>query len=174
MFRILRRCARTGLATLPLEPARDADYELAGEKLLESIRRLRGGRSLYVREVDAGSCNGCEIEISALTSPVYDAERFGVHVTASPRHADVLLVTGPVTRQMELALKMTYEAAPEPKIVVACGDCALDGGAFAGSYAVAGAVEDVLPVDIRIKGCPPKPSAILGALLAAVERAGKA
>jgi len=120
--------------------------------------------------VDAGSCNGCELEIAALETPVYDIERFGVHFVASPRHADVLLVTGPVTRQMKLALRKTYEATPEPRIVVATGDCAINCGVYAGSYAVSGPVESFIPVDIKIKGCPPTPLAILRGLLAAAER----
>ncbi|MEK7288525.1 MAG: NADH-quinone oxidoreductase subunit B family protein, partial [Elusimicrobiota bacterium] len=146
----------------------EKEFELTGAELKEKIKKLLGGRSLHIREVDAGSCNGCELEITALASPVYDIERFGVHFVASPRHADVLLVTGPVTRQMELALKKTYEATPEPKIVIATGDCAINCGIYAGSYAVSGPVESIIPVDIKIMGCPPTPLAIMRALLAAM------
>jgi Ni,Fe-hydrogenase III small subunit len=118
-------------------------------------------RSLRIRQVDAGSCNACEWECTALTNPVYDIQRFGIDFVASPRHADVLLVTGPVSRQMELALKRTYSATPEPRLVVACGDCAKDGGIYKGSYAVANGVANVIPVDGAIPGCPPTPTAIL-------------
>jgi Ni,Fe-hydrogenase III small subunit/Pyruvate/2-oxoacid:ferredoxin oxidoreductase delta subunit len=133
--------------------------------------RIRGrlGRSLHVRQVDAGSCNGCELEIAAMTNPLYDAERFGIHLVASPRHADVLLVTGPVTRNMELALRRTYAAAPEPRVVVAVGACGCSGGIFGeGTYAAIGGVDRVLPVDVYIPGCPPRPQAILNGLLVAM------
>jgi Ni,Fe-hydrogenase III small subunit len=122
------------------------------------------GRSLRIRQVDAGSCNACEWECTALTNPIYDIQRFGIDFVASPRHADVLLVTGPVSRQMELALKRTYIATPEPKLVIACGDCALDGGIYKGSYAVANGVSNVIPVDAAVTGCPPSPVAIVMAL----------
>ena len=147
----------------------------AGLSLQESAARLRErihgclGRSLHVRQVDAGSCNGCELEIAATTNPVYDLERFGIHLVASPRHADVLLVTGPVTRNMEIALRRTYEAAPEPRIVVAVGACGCSGGIFGeGTYAAVGGVDRVLPVDVYIPGCPPRPQAILNGLLVAM------
>ncbi|MEO8501279.1 MAG: NADH-quinone oxidoreductase subunit NuoB [Vicinamibacteria bacterium] len=133
--------------------------------------RIRGrlGRSLHVRQVDAGSCNGCELEIAAAANPVYDLERFGIHFVASPRHADVLLVTGPVTRNMEIALRRTYEAAPDPRIVVAVGACGCSGGIFGeGTYAAIGGVDKVLPVDVYIPGCPPRPQAILNGLLVAM------
>ena len=133
--------------------------------------RIRGrlGRSLHVRQVDAGSCNGCELEIAATTNPLFDLERFGVHFVASPRHADVLLVTGPVTRNMEIALRRTYEATPEPRIVVAVGACGCSGGIFGeGGYAALGGVDRVLPVDVYIPGCPPRPQAILNGLLVAM------
>ncbi len=123
------------------------------------------GRSLRIRQVDAGSCNACEWECTALTNPVYDIQRFGIDFVASPRHADILLVTGPVSRQMELALKKTYLATPEPRLVVACGDCALDGGVYQGSYAVTSGVSNVIPVDFYIPGCPPVPIEILSAFL---------
>ena len=150
----------------PLDPVHVA--ELA-ERLDQSARR-RLGRSLSIREVDAGSCNGCELEIHALNNPFYDLERFGIKFTASPRHADVLLVTGPVTQNMREALERTYAATPDPKWVVAVGDCAFDGGLFKGSYAVAGGVGAVLPVDLHIKGCPPSPVQLLQGLLALLER----
>jgi Ni,Fe-hydrogenase III small subunit len=138
-------------------------------KSLERNARRRLGRSLSIRQVDAGSCNGCELEIHALNNAFYDLERFGLHFVASPRHADVLLVTGPVTKNMREALQRTYNATPDPKWVVALGDCALDGGIFAGSYAVAGGVSDVVPVDLHIRGCPPSPVAILKGLIALLQ-----
>ena len=131
------------------------------------------GRSLHIREVDAGSCNGCEVEIVALNSPVYDAERFGVHFVASPRHADLLLVTGPVTRNMELALRKTYDAMPAPRLVVAVGACGCSGGIFGVNYATRGAVDAVIPVDVYIPGCPPNPHALLQGLLLAIGRLPK-
>lgn len=132
-----------------------------------AFKRL--GRSLSIREVDAGSCNGCELEINALSNPYYDLERFGLRFVASPRHADVLLVTGPVTKNMREALERTYEAMPAPKWVVSAGDCAADGGCFAGSYAVVGGVSKVIPVDLHIPGCPPSPLELLGGLLTLLE-----
>jgi Ni,Fe-hydrogenase III small subunit/formate hydrogenlyase subunit 6/NADH:ubiquinone oxidoreductase subunit I len=146
-----------------------------GLSLSESAARLRErihgrlGRSLHVRQVDAGSCNGCEMEIAATTNPIYDLERFGIHLVASPRHADVLLVTGPVTRNMEIALRRTYDAAPDPRVVVAVGACGCSGGIFGeGTYAAVGGVDTVLPVDVYIPGCPPRPQAILSGLLVAM------
>ena len=133
--------------------------------------RRRLGRSLSIREVDAGSCNGCELEIHALNNAYFDVERFGLRFVASPRHADVLMVTGPVTKNMRDALERTYHAVPNPKWVVAIGDCARDGGCFAGSYAVVGGVSEVLPVDLHIPGCPPTPTVMLKGLLALLERA---
>jgi Ni,Fe-hydrogenase III small subunit len=133
---------------------------------LERAARRRLGRSLSIREVDAGSCNGCELEIHALNNAFYDLERFGLHFVASPRHADVLLVTGPVTRNMREALERTYNATPDPKWVVAVGDCAVDGGIFSSSYAVVGGVSGVVPVDLHIRGCPPDPIQLLKGLLA--------
>src|SRR6478736_826134 len=135
--------------------------EAAVEELATALQRAarrRLGRSLAIREVDAGSCNGCELEIHALNNPFYDVERFGLRFVASPRHADVLIVTGPVTKNMREALERTYAATPAPKWVVAVGSCALDGGIFAGSYAVAGGVSAVVPVDLHIRGCPPDPT----------------
>ena len=131
------------------------------------------GRSLRIRQIDAGSCNACEWECTALTNPIYDIQRFGIDFVASPRHADVLLVTGPVSRQMELALKRTYIATPGPKLVVACGDCAKDGGIYKGSYAVTNGVENVVPVDGYIPGCPQTPIAILLGLYQLIDRRTK-
>jgi Ni,Fe-hydrogenase III small subunit len=138
---------------------------------LDRASRRRLGRSLSIREVDAGSCNGCELEIHALNNAFYDLERFGLRFVASPRHADVLFVTGPVTKNMCEALARTYAATPDPKWVVAVGDCAADGGIFAGSYAVEGGVSRVVPVDLHIRGCPPDPLALLKGLLALIEGA---
>jgi Ni,Fe-hydrogenase III small subunit len=132
--------------------------------------RRRLGRSLSIREVDAGSCNGCELEIHALNNAYYDVERFGLRFVASPRHADVLMVTGPVTRNMREALQRTYAATPNPKWVVAVGDCAADGGIFSASYAVVGGVHEVVPVDLHIRGCPPTPKQLLAGLLALLEQ----
>jgi Ni,Fe-hydrogenase III small subunit len=137
---------------------------------LDRAARRRLGRSLAIREVDAGSCNACELEIHALNNPFYDLERFGIRFVASPRHADVLLVTGPVTKNMHEALERTYQATPDPKWVVALGDCARDGGCFKGSYAVVGGVSEVVPVDLHIPGCPPSPTKILQGLLALLEQ----
>ena len=156
-------------------PERDdgAVAELAAS--VDRAARRRLGRSLAIREVDAGSCNGCELEIHALGNPYYDLDRFGIRFVASPRHADVLLVTGPVTKNMAEALKRTYYATPDPKWVVAVGDCAVDGGCFAGSYAVLGGVSQVVPVDLHIRGCPPSPTQILKGLLALLDQVeGKA
>jgi Ni,Fe-hydrogenase III small subunit len=131
------------------------------------------GRSLAIREVDAGSCNGCEVEITALNNPVYDLERLGMHFVASPRHADMLLVTGPVTRNMELALIKTYRAAPDPKVVVAVGACGISGGIFGRNYATLGGVDQAIPVDVFVPGCPPRPHALLHGILLAVGRIGQ-
>jgi Ni,Fe-hydrogenase III small subunit len=165
----MRRILFESLLARPLTeapPAKDDALlaELAGR--LDRVARRRLGRSLSIREVDAGSCNGCELEVHALNNAFYDLERFGLRFVASPRHADVLLVTGPVTKNMREALRRTYDATPDPKWVVAVGDCAVDGGIFSGSYAVVGAVESVVPVDLHIRGCPPRPAQLLGGLLA--------
>lgn len=136
---------------------------------IDSAARRRLGRSLSIRAVDAGSCNGCELEMQALSNAFYDIERFGIRFVASPRHADVLLVTGPVTKNMREALERTYNAVPAPKWVVALGDCARDGGCFAGSYAVIGGVSKIIPVDLHIPGCPPSPTDILKGLLALLD-----
>src|SRR5215831_1279300 len=149
-----------------------ADVELVetGRALEERARKLFG-RAITIREVDAGSCNGCELEIHALNNAVYDVERFGIKFVASPRHADVLTVTGPVTHNMKVALERTYAATPDPKWVVAVGDCAAGCGVFAGSYAVVGAVEQVVPVDLHIRGCPPRPIELLRGLIALMDKA---
>jgi len=146
--------------------------ELAGR--LDAASRSRLGRSLAIRQVDAGSCNGCELEIHALNNAFYDLERFGLRFVASPRHADVLFVTGPVTCNMREALERTWWATPEPKWVVAVGDCGFDGGVFQGSYAVVGGVSSVIPVDLVIRGCPPTPTMLLEGLIALVEQSSKA
>ena len=153
------RLPRTGAESL----------EALGRRLKERAAEMFG-RSLHIRQVDAGSCNGCEIEIAGLNSPVYDIERFGIHFVASPRHADMLLVTGPVTRNMELALRKTYEATPDPRLVVAVGACGCSGGIFGQNYATCGGVDSVLPVDVYIPGCPPNPHALLHGILTAIGR----
>jgi Ni,Fe-hydrogenase III small subunit len=156
---------------LPVDaPPPDEAHLAELSERLDRAARLRVGRSLSIREVDAGSCNGCELEIHALNNPFYDLERFGLKFVASPRHADVLMVTGPVTQNMREALERTYAATPDPKWVVAVGDCAVEGGLFAGSYAVAGGVDAVIPVDLHIRGCPPSPVQLLQGLLALLER----
>jgi len=162
VLRQLRTLLRHGIVTEPI--VRDAEIERVGARLAGEIRRVFR-RSLAIRQVDAGSCNACELEIAALTGPHYDLERFGLHFVASPRHADCLLVTGPVTRNMAEALRRTWEATPDPKLVIAVGDCARDGGIFRGSYAVVGGVGEVVPVDAVIPGCPPTPEAILVGIL---------
>jgi Ni,Fe-hydrogenase III small subunit/NAD-dependent dihydropyrimidine dehydrogenase PreA subunit len=146
--------------------------ETDGRELAETIHRTLG-RSLAIRQVDAGSCNGCELEIVALNNPVYDIERFGVHFVASPRHADMLLVTGPVTRNMELALRKTYDATPHPKVVAAVGACGISGGVFGVNYATRGGVDRIIPVDVYIPGCPPRPQALIHGILLAVGRLGR-
>jgi Ni,Fe-hydrogenase III small subunit len=151
--------------TEPAPPADDPEIVALAAKL-EKTARSTLGRSLSIRQVDAGSCNGCELEIHALSNAYYDLERFGVRFVASPRHADVLLVTGPVTKNMREALLRTYQATPAPKWVIAAGGCALDGGLFAGGYACVGGVSAVIPVDLHIPGCPPTPKALLAGLLA--------
>src|SRR5438477_10079302 len=169
----MRKILLKSVVQAPLtEPAPAADETALAELAAQVDRaaRRRLGRSLSIREVDAGSCNGCELEIHALNNIVYDLERFGLKFVASPRHADVLMVTGPVTENMREALERTYAATPDPKWVVAVGDCAFDGGLFAGSYAVAGGVDAVIPVDLHIKGCPPSPRDLLSGLLALMQR----
>ena len=165
---LLRKILGSSVVTEPGIPAPDSEIEMLGNALNERVRKLYG-RSLHIREVDPGSCNGCEIEIAALNSPYYDLERFGLHFVASPRHADCLLVTGPVTRNMADPLKRTYDATPDPKFVVAVGDCAKDCGIFAGAYGIAGPVSSVVPVDVVVPGCPPSPRSILAGILKALE-----
>ncbi len=170
----MRRLLFKNLLRRPLTEPAPAPEDAALAELaarLDRASRRRLGRSLSIREVDAGSCNGCELEIHALNNAFYDLERFGLRFVASPRHADVLLVTGPVTKNMREALARTYAATPDPKWVVAVGDCAADGGVFAGSYAVEGGVSRVVPVDLYIRGCPPGPLALLKGLLALIEGA---
>ena len=157
------------LAAPSAASAADTGLDDVGEQLRNQVARTLG-RSLHIREVDAGSCNGCEVEIVGLNSPVYDVERFGIHFVASPRHADLLLVTGPVTRNMELALRKTYAAMPTPRLVVAVGACGCSGGLFGRNYASLGGVDAVLPVDVYIPGCPPNPHALLHGILLAVGR----
>lgn len=151
--------------TEPAPPVDDIALAELATALDKRARRLLG-RSLAIREIDAGSCNGCELEIHALNNAFYDLERFGIHFVASPRHADVLLVTGPLTKNMREALVRTHAATPDPKWVVAVGDCASNGGVFAGSYAVEDGISSAVPVDLRIRGCPPKPERLLRGLLA--------
>jgi Ni,Fe-hydrogenase III small subunit len=172
----MRRTLLESLTHGPLtEPALAPDQAALAElaKSVERAARAKLGRSLSIRQVDAGSCNGCELEIHALNNAFYDLERFGLHFVASPRHADVLLVTGPVTKNMREALERTYAATPGPKWVVAVGNCAVDGGIFAGSYAVTGGVDKVVPVDLHIRGCPPTPTDLLKGLLALLEPASQ-
>jgi len=171
MWKLLAKTVLARPRTVAAPPVSEDALAALGRRL-EAVARARLGRSLAIREVDAGSCNGCELEIHALNNPVYDLERFGLRFVASPRHADVLLVTGPITTNMREALARTYAATPDPKWVVAVGDCAVDGGLFAGSYAVVGGVDQVVPVDLHIRGCPPTPMQLLAGLLALLETAG--
>jgi Ni,Fe-hydrogenase III small subunit len=169
----MRKLLLQGLIRLPLTEGAPLPDDRALSELastLQSTARRRLGRSISIREIDAGSCNGCELEIHALNNAYYDLERFGMRFVASPRHADVLLVTGPVTKNMREALERTYHATPGPKWVVAMGDCAANGGCFAGGYAVVGSVSDVIPVDLHIHGCPPSPTDLLKGLLALLEQ----
>lgn len=166
---LFQKIFQTGIVTEPLGPD-EAEIVQLVKQVDEKSKRLLG-RALAIREVDAGSCNGCEIEITGLTSPIYDSERFGIHFVASPRHADMLLVTGPVTHNMEVALRKTYDATPDPKLVVAIGDCAQTCGVFKGSYAVAGSVDQIIPVNVFVQGCPPEPADILRGILTALDRA---
>ncbi len=164
MIRILKQIFHTGIVTEPLPTSADPGIEKIGVQLEEVIRRRFQG-SLAIRQVDAGSCNACELEIHAINNPIYNCERFGIHFTASPRFADMLLVTGPVSRNMEIALKRTYNATPPPKLVVAVGDCGRTGGIFGESYASLGGINKVIPVDAYIPGCPPTPTALLQGIL---------
>ena len=170
----MRRTLFESLTRRPLTEAPPAPDGASLAELAASVDRAarrRLGRSLAIREVDAGSCNGCELEIHALNNAFYDLERFGLRFVASPRHADVLLVTGPVTRNMKVALERTYRATPDPKWVVAVGDCGCGCGVFEGSYAVIGAVDKAIPVDLHIRGCPPRPIDLLRRLIALIDKA---
>lgn len=169
MLRLFKKILTTGIVTERVKAPKDAELEQLGIAIKQHIDRKFAG-SIAIRQVDAGSCNGCELEIHALNNPYYDIERFGIHFVASPRHADVLLVTGPVSRHMQTALLRTYEATPNPKWVVAVGDCAACGGEFGESYASCGAVSNVIPVDAVIPGCPPTPLGLLKGLMALCER----
>ena len=168
MIRILKQIIQTGTITEPLAMA-EHDIEHIGTRLHARIRKRFAG-SLAIRAVDAGSCNGCELEIHAANNAYYDIERFGIHFTASPRFADMLLVTGPVARNMETALQMTFEAMPQPALVVAMGDCAAHCGPFGSdNYAIAGNVADIIPVDVVISGCPPTPTDLIQGILKAID-----
>ena len=168
MWRIVKLFARHGILTEP-PPAPHLDAAAEGARIHRDILAVLG-RALTIRQVDAGSCNGCELEIHAVNNPYYNLEGLGIRFVASPRHADLLLVTGPVSANMELALRRTWQAVPDPKLVVALGDCACDGGIFGESYASRGRVANVLPVDVTIAGCPPPPLEILRGILQAVRR----
>ena len=165
MLQVLRQIVRTGIRTEPRPPPAAETVVVA--RLQEEILRTLG-RALTIRQVDAGSCNGCELEIHALGNPYYNLEGLGIKFVASPRHADMLLVTGPVSKHMAIALKRTYDATPDPKLVVAVGDCGCTGGIFGESYATCGRVAGVIPVDVAIPGCPPTPTALLQGILAAI------
>ena len=171
MLKTLRQIARVGIATEPPPPADDS-LRLP-EALQGRILHILG-RALCIRAVDAGSCNGCELEIHALNNPFYNLEGLGIRFVASPRHADMLLVTGPVSKHMEVALRRTYEATPDPKLVVAIGDCACTGGIFGESYASRGRISNVIPVDVAVAGCPPRPIQILSGILSALEHSSHA
>jgi Ni,Fe-hydrogenase III small subunit len=166
MYYLLKQIVKTGIVTEPAPP-KDESLRVLEQRLGEVVLK-HFGRALAIRHVDAGSCNGCELEIHACNSPHYNLERLGIRFVASPRHADLLLVTGPVSRHMETALKRTYDATPEPKLVVAIGDCGCDGGIFGESYASRGRVSNVIPVDVAVPGCPPEPLAIIQGILTAV------
>ncbi|MCW3473716.1 NADH-quinone oxidoreductase subunit B family protein [Limobrevibacterium gyesilva] len=168
VWRQILSSLRHGPATLPVGPVDETTTHLLAERL-HAASQQRLGRSLSIRQIDSGSCNGCELEIQMLNSIVYDLERFGLRFVASPRHADVLLVTGPVTRNMHDALVRTWNAAPDPKWVVAVGDCAIDGGVFKGSYAITGGIDSAVPVDLTIRGCPPTPAQLLDGLRSLLE-----
>ncbi|TLY61384.1 MAG: formate hydrogenlyase [Gammaproteobacteria bacterium] len=170
MLKTLRKIGSIGIISEP-PPAPDPLLRVR-ERLDEKIRAVLG-RALCIRHVDAGSCNGCELEIQALNNPLYNMEGLGIRFVASPRHADLLLVTGPVSRNMETALRRTYEATPDPKLVVAVGDCGCTGGIFGESYATRGPVSNVIPVDVAVPGCPPSPTRILQGILTAISSRGK-
>ena len=169
-MKLFKKVWQTPLVTEPFSPAGEGIRIENIARQIDERARVLFGRSLHIRQVDAGSCNGCEIEIASLNNPFYDLERFGLHFVASPRHADCLLVTGPVTRNMADPLRRTYQATPHPKLVVAIGDCARDCGIFAGGYGVFGPVSAVVPVDVAVEGCPPTPQMILSGILAALTK----
>ena len=169
MINILKNRILKGVVTRYIEPELSKEIELAGDKLKSMIQK-RFGKSLHLRQVDTGSCGACESEIISANNPIYDLQRFGINFVASPRHADALLVTGPVSKNMLVALKKTYAAIPEPKFVITLGDCALNGGIFKDSYYVEGAVRNILPVVLHIPGCPPNPLTIIQALLALLQK----
>ena len=166
MYQIIKQIVKTGIKT-ETPPQADEAMRVDTQRLQQAILDTFGG-ALAIRQVDAGSCNGCELEIHAVNNAYYNIEGLGIKFVASPRHADMLLVTGPVSRHMEIALKRTYDATPEPKLVVAIGDCACDGGIFGESYATCGKVANVIPVDVVVSGCPPAPTAILQGILTAI------
>jgi Ni,Fe-hydrogenase III small subunit len=168
MWPVIRKIARVGLVT-EAPPLPELQWRTNAQWVQSEILRILG-RALAIRQVDAGSCNGCELEIHALSNPYYNIEGLGIRFVASPRHADMLLVTGPVSRHMQVALQRTYEAMPEPRLVVAVGDCGCTGGVFGESYASCGRVANVIPVDVAIPGCPPNPVDLLKGILAAVDR----
>jgi Ni,Fe-hydrogenase III small subunit len=168
IWRVLHQIVKTGICT-EAPPDIGAEAQAEASRIRAQLLDILG-QSLAIRQVDAGSCNGCELEINALGNPYYNLEGLGIRFVASPRHADLLLVTGPVSRNMEMALKRTYEATPEPRLVVAVGDCACDGGLFGESYASCGRVANVVPVDVTVPGCPPEPVEILRGILTAVRR----
>lgn len=168
MLRILHQIFRTGVVTEPLPDEVEAEISVVGKRLEAAVMR-RFSRSIAIREVDAGSCNACELEIIAMNNPIYNCERFGMQFTASPRFADLLLVTGPVSINMEIALKRTYDATPDPKLVIAVGDCGCTGGIFGESYASLGKVSNVIPVDASIPGCPPTPFELLNGILRLID-----
>jgi len=168
MIRILRQIFSTGIVTENVLGQEESNVKVVGDRLEEAVKKLFRG-SLAIRQVDAGSCNGCELEIHALNNPIYNCERYGIHFTASPRFADMLFVTGPVSRNMEIALRRTYDATPAPKLVVAVGDCGCNGGIFGETYASLGGIDKVIPVDAYISGCPPTPAALLNGILKAIE-----
>jgi len=168
IWKIVKQIAKNGIRTEPVQIDRDAVQVEAGRIQSEVLAIL--GQALSIRVVDAGSCNGCELEINALGNPYYNIEGLGIKFVASPRHADLLLVTGPVSLNMATALRRTFDATPEPKLVVAVGDCGCDGGIFGESYASLGPVSSVIPVDVVVPGCPPAPIEILRGILAAVQR----
>jgi Ni,Fe-hydrogenase III small subunit len=168
MIKILYQIFRTGIVTEPRPQEIQAKIEEVGTHLEKAVWK-RFKRSLTIRQVDAGSCNGCELEIHAMNNAIYNCEKYGIHFTASPRAADVLLVTGPVTRNMEIALRRTYNSTPAPKLVVAAGDCGCNGGIFGETYASLGGVDKVIPVDLYIPGCPPTPTDLLAGLLRLME-----